>query len=592
MPFISLRTKWIAAFVVLVLVPVLGASLYTYREIETVLHRQVETAATERLHQINLNIERKLQIMMNATSSLAIDENVKRMLVNPPVTERQKLDNSQAMDKKFLEMSTAIASDGMDFSVFDNFGTLYTNWGRTPGTTEAIKDTEWFRRTVQENGYMVWTLNHASLTSSGKQRLISVSMVVRDESNRSIGQLVISEPTREYLDILQSGDPSITGYGLLIGPEDEVLTLSPEDTLPLYNSLRSEIDRSADGTTSIESNGQNYVLSTYSLPMTGWRIVQIVPHSAIFQEIDTIRTVSVTIFSVSMAVFLGVILFLSNMFTKPLRRLRNVMKLVEKGNLDVKVDIRTRDEVGLLGQTFNKMLNRLQGHIDREIVLERHREQAKLEALQAQINPHFLHNTLNTIRWMSIMAGTKSITEMLLSLGHLLNMSIHRGQDKITLQEELNNVRSFMTIQRYRFGDHVTVIEQLDERTLEALMPKLSLQPLVENVYLHASFQEGKGEMLIRSLVLPTGDLRLEIVDNGLEINKEKFQDIMDIIEKEERSSTFSRVGLINVHKRVQMMYGSEYGLELHRSEQEGRTYVRITLPLQREDEHLENRSG
>lgn len=592
MPFISLRTKWIAAFVAFVLVPVLGASIYTYREIETVLHRQVEASATERLHQINLNIERKLQTMMNATSSLVIDENVKRTLVNPPQTERQMLDNTQTMDKKFLEMSTAIASDDLYFSVFDNFGTLYTNWGRTPGTMDAMKDTEWFRRTVRENGYMVWTLNHAPLASAGKQRLISVSMVVRDESSRSVGQLVISEPTREYLDILQSGDPAVTGYGLLIGPGDEVLTHSPEASLPLYVSLRDEIDRSADGTASIESGGNKYVLSMYSLPMTGWRIVQIVPHSAVFREIDTIRTVSVAIFSVSMAVFLGVIVFFSNMLTKPLRKLRHVMKQVEKGQLDVKVDVRTKDEAGLLGQTFNKMLDRLQGHIDREIVLERHREQAKLEALQAQINPHFLHNTLNTIRWMSIMAGTKPITEMLLSLGHLLNMSIHRGQETISLREELNNVRSFMTIQRYRFGDHVTVIEQLDERTLDALVPKLSLQPLVENVYRHASFQEGKGEMLIRSRVLPAGDLRLEIVDNGLEINKEKIRDIMESIEKEERRTPFSSVGLSNVHKRVRMMYGAEYGLRIHRSEQEGRTYVTITLPLQREGESHEDRSG
>lgn len=592
MPFISLRTKWIIAFVLFVLIPILGASVYAYQAIENVLRKQVESSAEERLHQINLNIERKLQTMMHATSSLVIDENVKRALVNPPVTERDKLNNTHTMDKKFLEMSTAIASDDLYFSVFDNYGTLYTNWGRSPGAKDVLTNSDWFHRTIEENGYMVWTLNHDNYALPGKHPLLTVSMVVRDESNQSIGQLAISEPTQAYLDVLQSGDPSLTGYGLLVGPDDSVLTYSRDEAMPLYASLKPIIDESADNTLSTSVNGNKYVLSTYSLPMTGWRVIQIVPHEAVFREIDKIRNVSTIIFAVSMVVFIGMIAFFSNMLTKPLRKLRVVMKQVEKGHLDVTADIRTRDEAGLLGQTFDKMLVRLQNHINREIVLERHREQAKLEALQAQINPHFLHNTLNTIRWMSIMAGTKPITEMLLSLGHLLDMSIHRGQDRILLREEMKNVRYFMTIQRYRFGDNVTVIEQLDETTLDALVPKLSLQPLVENVYRHASFQEGKGEMIIRSTVSPTGVLTLEIVDNGLEINKEKIKDIMESIEKEELHPTFSNVGLQNVHKRIRMMYGDAYGLQIQRSEAEGRTYVTIRLPLQREEDIDEDRGG
>ncbi|QTH43445.1 sensor histidine kinase [Cohnella sp. LGH] len=585
LPFTSLRTKWIAAFVAFVLVPLLGASLYTYKEIENVLRHQVESSAEERLHQINLNIERKLQTMMHATASLVIDENVKRALLRPPATERDMLDNTHVMDKKFLEMSTSTASDSFYFSVFDNFGSLYTNWGRTPQAMNAMKESEWFRRTLEENGYMVWTLNHASYASPDKQALLSVSMVFRDESNRGIGQLVISEPTQSYLDILQIGHPATPGFGLLVGPGDQALTPLPEEALPLYEALRPVIESSGDGTVSTQANGDKYVLSTYSLPMTGWKIVQIVPHGAVFREIDRIRNVSIAIFSVSMVVFLGVIVFFSNMLTRPLRKLRNVMKQVEKGRLDVAVEVKTRDEAGLLGQAFNKMLERLQGHIDREIVLERRHEQAKLEALQAQINPHFLHNTLNTIRWMSIMAGTKPITEMLMSLGHLLDMSIHRGQDRIILREEMDNVRYFMTIQRYRFGDHVTVSEQLEEGTLDALVPKLSLQPLVENVYRHASFQEGRGEMLIRSRIVSPGELLLEIVDNGLEVNKERLRDIAERIGADERSAGFTSVGLRNVHKRVRMMYGDGYGVAIRRAEEEGRTFVSIRLPLQRNSE-------
>lgn len=578
MNFISLRSKLIAAFAVFVLLPILLASIYAYRGFEGILRKQIEDSADELMHQININLERKLQTMMNAASSMVLDDSVQTVLVNPPSTEREKLDAAGIMDKKILELSTAIVSSDMYYTLADNYGNLYTNWGRTEDSYQQIISSNWYRKALLEDGYMIWELNHPSFAHPFRQQLITVSLVVRDSQFKKIGVLAVSEGTSEYLDIISQGESSLTSYGLLVGPDGSLLSSNPEQALPVYNELKEEVFAS-QMTKSLQVNGEELVVSSYLQPLTGWRFIQIVPHKHLYKATDTIRDAFFLILWISTAVFIGIIIFFSSMLTRPLRKLRMLMKQVETGNLNVSCDIRTRDELGLLGRSFDKMLDRLRNHIENEMVLQRHKEQAKLEALQAQINPHFLHNTLNTIRWMSIMAGTKPITEMLVSLGHLLDMSIHRGQESITLDKELENVRYFITIQKYRFGDHVQVTEEIAADTLAAYVPKLSLQPLVENVYRHASFTKGEGRMKICSRVTPQGELLLEVVDNGLEVNKDLLQGIMRQISQEQKSS-FSGIGLRNVHERIRMLFGKSYGLRLERNEEEGRTRVSLILPF------------
>jgi two-component system sensor histidine kinase YesM len=215
----------------------------------------------------------------------------------------------------------------------------------------------------------------------------------------------------------------------------------------------------------------------------------------------------------------------------------------------------------LLGRAFNHMLKRLRNHMEYEIQLERSKEKAKLEALQAQINPHFLHNTLNTIKWMSMIAGTKDITEMLLSLAHLLNMSISRGQEAITLREEIENVRYFLTIQKYRFGDTIIVIEDIDPATLDCYVPKLSLQPLVENVYRHGLFING-GKMIIRASIKGE-DLYIQVIDEGRGLKRERIEEVQAQLSQQQADSSFSGIGITNVHSRIQLMYGYPYGLTI-----------------------------
>lgn len=575
--FIRLRTKLIIATTFLILIPILIVGIYSYNEFEKVLAHNIADATSERLHQININIETELKSMMNASSSVVLDEHIRDVLNQPPTSDRETLDNVNQIDKKILEISTAIITDSVYITIIDNYGNFYTNWTQEPESYERIFRSAFYEKAMELNGYMTWEMNHPNYVDPKGENLVTLSMAIRDNnSSKNIGILVISEPSSTYLDILRNG--YLGNMGFILDKDGQILTKDVSMVEHIFPSIEKELKyRNDQFSYSIQE--EKVEVFTNHIPLTEWLIVQIVPDKSIYNQITSIRNNAIAILLISLTVFVLLIIFLSTMFTRSLKKLQLTMNQVEAGDLNVAFNLNSRDEVGLLGKSFSKMLKRVRYHIDNEIILERSKEQAKLEALQAQINPHFLHNTINSIKMMSIMAGTKNITEMLLSLGHLLNMSIHRGQELITVEEEMMNVRSFMTIQKYRFGDTIEVIEQMDSEALDALVPKLSLQPLVENVYQHGLFIHG-GTMTI-SIEKKAEDIFLKITDNGETPSEKRLLEVNKQLDSNP-SQPFSSIGLQNVHKRIQMMFGSSYGLTIERIEEKSSTCVTIHLPYRR----------
>lgn len=587
MKFISLRTKIIIATIVFILLPISVVGIYTYREFEKVLTQNIAESASETLEQININIERQLKAIMNASSSVVLDDQIRKVLNHPPTSDKEIIESVDQIDKKVLEISTSIVTDTVYITIIDNKGNYYTNWPQTASAYTMIEQSEFYRKAEEQNGFMSWEMNHANYVNPNGENLVTLAMMIRDTTfSDNIGMLLISEPVSTYLNILHSG---FSGHlGFIMDRENHLLTENDAAAIDeVFPYIEDRLRYRKDGF-SYEVQGAAVEVFTNYIPLTEWLIVQVVPHDSIYDPISQIRNTAITTLFISLTIFILLMMFISTMITRSLKKLQLAMSEVEAGNLNVSFTVSSRDEAGRLGRSFAKMLKRLQYHIDNEIILESSKEKAKLEALQAQINPHFLHNTLNTIKMMSIMAGTKNITEMLLSLGHLLNMSIHRGQELITVREELSNVQSFLTIQKYRFGDTIEVIEHIDEEAWDALVPKLSLQPLVENVYQHGLFIEG-GTMIIQ--VHKQGDeLWLKVLDNGEPPNQDHLREVNKRL-RGEKSEKFSSVGLYNVHKRIQMMFGSHYGLTITRHDDSSTTCVSIHLPYRRSSHEISNRN-
>lgn len=582
MQHIGLRTKLIAGFILVVLLPMLIAGLIASTYIGRELNGQVSKITAERLHQVNMNIERELRSLARITDFIRIDGDIPKVLESPVTSEQSMLRSVQLMDRKFLQIATMAVNEPLYVALLDFNGHMYSNWPQSRPSIERVKGTEWFKRTLEQDGYPVWTLNHDNYMTADGRALITQSMVIKDQYfQRALGVLVVSQPIDPYLKVLQTQDPSLQSIGFIVDDGNRMLGEDTERLRQLYPSIEKALDRGS-GSSDVMLGNRLASVSNYGIALTDWRVVQVFYYDDVFAHTKKIVAWMITVFVLSLLFFFLLVIIVSNLFTRHLKRLRVTIKKIEGGQLDERYAVKTRDEIGLLGKSFNLMVSRLRSSMEREVVLERRKEQAKLEALQAQINPHFLKNTINTLKWMSIMAKTAPITEMLIALGHLLDISIHRGQEKITLAEELENVRRFLVIQKYRFGDTISVEEEIDPAALDALVPKLSMQPLVENVYSHSVVEDSGGQMRIRA-VKEGALVRLSVIDNGKRVSEERLEEVRQHLNGTGQGS-FSRIGLKNVHQRIQMMYGFQYGLRIDRDAERGLTEVSISLPWEGED--------
>jgi two-component system sensor histidine kinase YesM len=223
------------------------------------------------------------------------------------------------------------------------------------------------------------------------------------------------------------------------------------------------------------------------------------------------------------------------------------------------------------------MIGEIEALIERLIKEERLKREVELEALHAQINPHFLYNTLNTIRWMAKIQGAESVSNAIVALVKLLRISINIGSDFIPLSEELEYIKNYIVIQKLRFNEDFTVSIECGEPELELHIPKLILQPIIENAILYGvEFSSPLTIKIVVSSNLDSKDLLIEVIDNGPGIEKEIVE---HIFKDENDSQKLSKAGLNNVNQRIKLFCGDRYGLSV-KTEIENGTIVSVLLPV------------
>jgi two-component system sensor histidine kinase YesM len=250
------------------------------------------------------------------------------------------------------------------------------------------------------------------------------------------------------------------------------------------------------------------------------------------------------------------------------------MKMVEDCQLDINVDIKGEEEVVKLAQTFNMMLMRIRKLLAQVLQEQEEKRKSELDALQAQINPHFLYNTLDSIVWMAENEKNEDVITMVTSLARFFRISISRGKNVITIEEELEHARNYMIIQKMRYKNKFRFEIEAEKDTLHCKTLKLILQPLIENALYHGieyMVDEGYINISVRKL---DGKILFQVKDNGLGMPPEKLETLLLAKSKE-----YSGVGVKNVHERIKLFYGNEYGLEIE-SQLEVGTNVKIWIPI------------
>lgn len=401
--------------------------------------------------------------------------------------------------------------------------------------------------TLEHYGYLMieldeFILNHSYFELEGEEKeevfiCDSNGRIISHSNKNKIGSYISNEPYAEKVLINQNGNLEYT---------------STENRLAIFST--------------IDNNG--------------WKVIKTVATDNLYQEINELQSfLSILGFIYGILIIIFMIFF-SIRYTEPMFKMMKVIEEVEQGNFSARMSVKSNDEIGHLGYSLNNMIDEMENLIEKLIKEEKEKKEVELEALHAQINPHFLHNTLNTIKWMAKIQGNSSVSKAITSLVKLLRVSTNLGKEKITLTEELDYLKNYMVIQRLRFNENIELQFDIDESCLNLKVPKLILQPIVENSIIHGLEKDIFELKIIIKIYKSKQNVIVEIIDNGPGINKKTLK---NIFERESDHNKFSKVGLNNVNKRIKLYFGKEYGLKIE-SEIGLGTKIIIKLPDNSQD--------
>ena len=320
--------------------------------------------------------------------------------------------------------------------------------------------------------------------------------------------------------------------------------------------------------------GKESIIISDTFDNSDWKIVRIIYANQIYKSINQIVIVGICLLLILLVISLILSFILATSITKPIIQLNNQIKNVEMGELSIKIITKRKDELGELSESFNKMVVKLKGLINGMLKDQKKKTDMEFEILQAQINPHFLYNTLDSIRWLAVIQNVENISDMSSALINLLKYNISKKDTIVDLKEEIEGIKNYETIQKYRYGDTFCIEYSIHEDTLNCKIIKFILQPLVENAIFHGINTSDSDAKIKITSEIQNNDLVIKVIDNGVGMDVENWEDISI-----KKKKMHTGIGLKNIEERIKLYFGQQYGIELS-SEIEIGTTVKMILPL------------
>ncbi len=333
----------------------------------------------------------------------------------------------------------------------------------------------------------------------------------------------------------------------------------------------------------IQLGNEKQFFIRYTSELSSLTTVSLVPYNYLIKDAMNLRTqfVGIGIFAVLLA--LTASLFLSSKICKSLQVLTDSMEDIKEGNMDARAQIKSQDEIGKLADTFNNMMGQIKVLMEEVKSKEKLRSEAEKNVLAAQIQPHFLYNTLNSIQYMAHMRKETDIENVTNALAELLRSVLGNQDEFITLWEERQYIENYMTIERFKYRNDFSLIWDVDENLWSYPIPKLLLQPIIENALIHGIADMEQGGIINVKIYANNDEIICKITDNGKGMNADTIEKILEDSEKEKRNR-FRRVGISNVLDRIGIIYGKNYGGTIY-SYPDMFTCVELHIPnIKRED--------
>lgn len=577
--FKSIHTSIALAFSCLILCTTVILSYSSYLlSADAVTDNSMEYT-TELIGQVNTNIQTYVD-NMKSISALALSSGELQHFASLPEPDTQEGKLMQEQLRGFFRSIVQSRNDIASIMFVGSNGSVVSDRLASQTKSHAeLTGQDWYRKTLEGQGSVVISSSHVQHIFYNEYRwVVSISRQLPKAGEAlTNGVLLVDLNYNIINDLCKQIHLGKRGYVFIIDPSGDLI-YHPQQQI-IYTQMKSEqlsAVMQAGDTSFLTGTGKDSKIYTIRTTGFGWKIVGVTYPDDLVGNKQKMQLSSAMWGFLCLVVALTISIIISYTLTKSIKKLDSHMKKVEKGDFDIRVDIDSTNEIGKLARTFNLMISKIRELMSQIVEEQRMKRNSELKALQAQIQPHFLYNTLDSIIWMAETGKMADVVKMTSALSKLLRSSIGKGEELVPIAVELAHVENYLTIQSIRYRNKFTYSIDVAPDILECKVLRIVLQPLVENAIYHGmKYKADEGTIQIVGRRIGK-DIELCVIDDGVGIMPDKLETLRS------RSRDYENdkgVGLHNVNHRIQLYFGEPYGLRLE-SEPEEETAAIVRIPF------------
>lgn len=552
---LSLKKKMILVCSTLIIIVSIVIALGSFMNFSNIYSNRSKQYIGDTTRQITNNLENNVNTIEKITFDILKNSVIQQELKKTILTDyeqnlqdkrfEEQLSTYALFDENVVSLSV-ISTNGSEFTIKKDIYTPVTKMFQWDEIVNAKGSTLW---TVSDDELEQICVARAILDLSTMKPLGYINMVCEKEYFSSLIQDIAGTYSNQAYVVDEYGKIMCSNNGDLVGEFLPADVLDKDKERVVLNGIDS------------------YIYYGEEIDNT-WSVITIVPVNEIGKEISAFTLFVFALTTVSIIIGVIGIVLLTEKMIKPLQELIVSMKAIEKGDFTVRVAVSADDEIGCLGRQYNHMAGSIETLIEKVYKLELSQKQAEIEFLKMQINPHFLYNTLDTISWMARMENKTDIALMTTALADLLRATI-KQESFITVREELKNVKNYLFIQEYRFGQKIKVHYEIAESINDYIIPNFILQPLVENAIIHGLETKLEPGMLIIKCYIFDECLHFQVIDDGIGMSQEE---VSQLYYECKNQSSKNCIGIKNVYLRLKNYYGEESTLHIQSRKGKGTT--------------------
>lgn len=594
----KIRIRLVLLFTILSLIPLLVTLVLVYKDSSNAIKAKISTYSVQVMRQVSENIKRELDKLQYDSVEIEFSDIVQKILLHYNEMSEWEIVNSTYMMRENNAKKFSFLHDVSDVVIYTSTRKSINVYGDASIPFKLKKKylENYLDQLYNKGGGVIWTsvntdseyhlvkfATSAELLSKSNGVLLGRAVKSLQEGS-TIGYLIIRTNERHLSNIYKDIDMG-QGTDIFVLDRTGVVVSSRSSSVPVASHYADEnliryITENFDVGNYVfpyEIGGKQYLISFAPVDGVDWFVVGIIPFSYINSDSEKI-IVGATMIGIGcfLAAILLAYIFSANLLA-PIEKLQTAMNRVQQGDLSVSITDNYQDEIGEVTRNFNYMLSEIKNLMENVKNKENLKRLAELKALQAQINPHFFSNTLNTVKFLAKVQKADNIENIVTSLIQLFHMAMGKGEDLITINEEIEYITNYMNIQEYRYLNKFKINYDIEPKILECRIPRFLLQPVVENALIHGiGPMDGQGIIVIKGFVYE-GDIKIIVTDNGVGIAPEKLEVLLNEGAKNSAKS-LNGLGIVNVEERIKLYFGMQYGLSIE-SIPRLYTTVEITLP-------------